>query len=221
MTTAAPSPSRRPRLAAVCLLTLLLAACTGRGGGQLPPDALHSGAASFGFSVSCEDKGGINPQTGQLRIQLSYGDRGTQLPQGSLMRLSPFSVHGVVDEVDPVEESMLCSASEPLRTPGELVFLGRYRVTSASAGFPADCARELSASSCRFEVVVQDTDRSATPSSGDWFSIRLSTMTSTTSSKPVECPDGASLPCYVTEFGDDRVVYARAGHLSSGNLTVD
>ena len=49
-----------------CILVVVLTACTGRGGGQLPPSAGFPGAAPFGFSFSCEDKGGLNPSTGQL-----------------------------------------------------------------------------------------------------------------------------------------------------------
>ena len=65
-------------LAVVGILAVALTACTGRGGGQLPPDGVvFNGPASFGFSFSCEDKGGLNPPTGQLRIQLSYTDHGS------------------------------------------------------------------------------------------------------------------------------------------------
>jgi hypothetical protein len=50
----------------------MLTACTGSGGGQLPPQSpVFTGPASFGFTFSCEDKGGINPSTGQLRLQLT------------------------------------------------------------------------------------------------------------------------------------------------------
>src|SRR3954468_9120711 len=46
-------------VAAAGLAAMSLTACPGRGGGQLPPDnVLFKGAASFGFSFSCEDKGG-------------------------------------------------------------------------------------------------------------------------------------------------------------------
>jgi hypothetical protein len=69
---------------------VLLTACTGSGGGYLPPNepAGFTGKASFGFTFSCEDKGGINPPTGQLRLQLTYTDHGTN-PIGS-----PFSIQG-------------------------------------------------------------------------------------------------------------------------------
>ena len=57
---------------------------------------LFTGPASFGFSFSCEDKGGMNPPTGRLRIQLSYTDHGSS-PLGS-----SFSIHGTADKIDPV-----------------------------------------------------------------------------------------------------------------------
>ena len=90
---------RSVMLAAACILAVVLTACTGRGGGQLPPGAGFTGPASFGFSFSCEDKGGINPQTGQLKIELSYNDKGSN-PLGS-----SFGIHGTVDTIDPVLES--------------------------------------------------------------------------------------------------------------------
>src|SRR4051812_48934774 len=86
-------------LAAVGILIPLVAACTGRGGGQLPPSAGFTDQASFGFTFSCEDPGGINPPTGQLKIELSYTDHGSN-PIGS-----SFSIHGIVDEIDPVTVS--------------------------------------------------------------------------------------------------------------------
>ena len=42
----------------------------------------------------------MNPPTGQLRIQLAYTDHGTSLLLGA-----PFSIHGIVDRIDPVLES--------------------------------------------------------------------------------------------------------------------
>ena len=67
MKTGAPPARRRSLfLAAAGILAVVLTACTGRGGGQLPPSVGFTGAASFGFSFSCEDSGGINPPTGQL-----------------------------------------------------------------------------------------------------------------------------------------------------------
>ena len=213
MTTAASTSSRRPPLALVGLLVLLLTACTGRGGGQLPPDVGFPGSASFGFSFSCEDKGGVNPPTGQLRIQLSYAEHGTNLLG------PPFSIHGVVDEIDPRVESMLCNGQEPPPDGNDLIFLGRYRLTSASEGFPRECSgTDITASSCRFEVVVGDGDRTLSPSAGDRFAITLSSETSTTTT---DCPPLAGPVCYITAFPDASVLYARAGALSSGNLTVE
>ena len=64
---------------------MLLTACTGSGGGYLPPGptasdtfpiTVFTGKASFGFNFSCEDSGGVNPSTRQLRIQLTCTDHG-------------------------------------------------------------------------------------------------------------------------------------------------
>jgi hypothetical protein len=198
-----PYLRRSLSVAAIGILAVALTACTGRGGGQLPPDGIvFTGPASFGFSFSCEDKGGVNPRTGQLRIQLSYSDHGSN-PIGS-----SFSIHGTADTLDPMLESMICIGRNPPEPdPNELIFLGRYRPTSsAPAGFPSTCpARETpSTPSCRFEVTVRDNDMNRAPSTGDYFQIRLSSGTAL---------DDELIP--------EAVFYARAGVLSSGNLTVD
>ena len=202
MKTGAPSFRRRSMLlAAVGILALVLTACTGVGGGQLPPDNVAFKApASFGFSFSCEDKGGINPPTGQLAIQLSYIDHGAN-PLGS-----GFSIHGIVDQIDPVLESAICIGQNPPPGGNELIFLGRYRLTSsAPAGFPSTCpTRETKTTPlCRFEVIVRDNDQNLRPSPGDYFQITLSSATAVTS-----------------ELDPAFVFYTRAGLLSSGNLTV-
>jgi hypothetical protein len=196
-------------LAAAGILAVVLTACTGRGGGQLPPQGLFSGPASFGFTFSCEDQGGINQKTGQLRIELSYTDHGAN-PIGS-----SFSIHGIVDTIDPVVESAACIGDEP--APGGLLtFLGRYYLTSsAPAGFPSTCpTRETETTPlCRFEVTVQDSDRNLAPSPGDSFSIKLSNSPS---------PDCEISPLACSQLDPSASVpYARAGLLSSGNLTVD
>jgi hypothetical protein len=206
MKTGARSFRRRSiLLAAAGILAVVLTACTGRGGGQLPPQGPFKAPASFGFTFSCEDSGGLNPPTGQLRIQLFYTDHGTN-PLGS-----GFSIHGIVDRIDPVLESQICQGQNPPPPPGPpnvLIFLGRYRLTSsAPAGFPSDMCptRETPTSKlCRFEVEVHDNDRNMAPSPGDFFSIQLSS----------------------TKILDDNltpgtVFYTRAGFLKSGNLTVD
>jgi hypothetical protein len=177
-----------------------LAACTGRGGGYLPPDPVlgFSGQASLGFSFSCQDSGGINPPTGRLAIQLSYNDKGTN-PIGG-----PFGIHGTVDTIDPVVESMFCIGKNPPPGGKELIFLGRYRpTTSPPAQFPAACQKS-SAPSCRFEVVVRDNDGDLAPSKGDFFKIRLSNATAVTS-----------------ELDPLTVFYTRAGLLAGGNITVN
>jgi hypothetical protein len=184
-------------LAAACILAVVLAACTGRGGGQLPPSVGFPGAASFGFSFSCEDKGGLKP-TGQLHIQLSYADKGT-----SPTIDSSFGIHGIVDTIDPVLESMQCAGQEPPPGGNELIFLGRYRLTSGSPDeFPEACRSETP--TCRFEVIVRDNDHDGAPSPRDYFQITLSSATALTS-----------------ELDPTAVFYTRAGLLSSGNLTVD
>lgn len=197
MKTGVPPSLRRPLLLAVVgLLIALLAACTGRGGGQLPPQPVlgYNGAASFGFSFSCERR--------DLRIQLSYTDHGSSMFLGS-----PFSIHGTADTIDPVLESQICIGENPPPGGNELIFLGRYSLTSSPpVGFPSTCrTRETPTSPlCRFEVIVRDNDRSLSPSPGDFFSIKLSSATALTS-----------------ELDPLTVFYARAGLLSSGNLTVD
>ena len=201
MKTGAPQSRRRSLfLAAAGILAMVLTACTGRGGGQLPPALAFNGAASFGFSFSCEDKGGLNPPTGKLAIQLSYTDHGSN-PIGS-----SFSIHGIADTIDPVLESQICAGQNPPPGGNELIFLGRYSLTSsAPALFPSTCpTRETPTSPlCRFEVIVQDNDRNLAPSQGDFFSIKLSNGTALSTQLP------------------GTVFYARAGYLSSGNLTVN
>ena len=199
-----PRLFRRPIvLAAAGILAVLLTACTGSGGGQLPPNepAGFTGKASFGFHFSCEDKGGINPPTGQLRIQLSYRDHGSN-PIGS-----PFSIQGTADELDPVLESMFCSGQNPPEPdPNELTFVGTYRPTTPPPpGFPQTCPRRETSTSplCRFEVTVRDIDGNRTASKGDFFSIKLSSST-----------------VLDDELDPATVFYARAGLLAGGNLTV-
>jgi hypothetical protein len=187
-------------LAVAGILVVVLAACTGRGGGYLPPQPGFSGPASFGFDFSCEDKGGVNPPTGQLSIQLAYTDHGSN-PIGSW-----FSIHGIVDTIDPVLESAICIGQNPPPGGNELIFLCRYRLISGSpAGFPATCpARETKTSPlCRFEVIVRDNDMNRAPSIGDYFQIRLSSGT-----------------VLDDELDPATVFYTRAGLLAGGNLTV-
>jgi len=185
------------------ILMAMLAACTGRGGGYLPPASpAFNGQASVGFSFSCEDKGGINPPTGQLRIELAYVEHGTYLPAGR-----PFSIHGVVDVIDPLLESAVCIGQNPPPPPaGTLIFLGRYwPVSTAPVGFPTTCpARESrTVPSCRFEVEVRDNDSNRAPSKGDYFSIQLSGTTALS-----------------TQVDPATVFYTRAGLLEGGNITV-
>ena len=198
------SPLQRRALIAVAtgLLVVALAGCTGRGGGYLAPAApLFAGEASFGFSFSCERSSNSvspNPPGGRLRIELSYTDHGAN-PLGAA-----FSIHGDVDQIDPVLESMICIGQNP--PPNELIFLGTYRAsTSAPAGFPTSCPAKETATTplCHFEVIVRDNDLSRSPSKGDAFSIRLSSATVVSS-----------------QLDPTTVFYVRAGLLAGGNLTV-
>jgi hypothetical protein len=193
-------------LALAGILVAVLAACTGRGGGHLPiASPLFTGPATFGFSFSCErSSGSTNPNApaGQLRIRLSYADHGSN-PIGSR-----FSIQGVADPIDPVLESAICIGQNPPPGGDELIFLGRYRLTSpAPAGFPSSCpTREaLTTSWCRFEVIVRDNDQDYPRSVGDFFSIKLSTVTDS----------------QITEFPAGTVFYARAGLVEGGNITID
>jgi hypothetical protein len=184
----------------------MVTACSGSGGGYLPPGATASdtfpdtgftGKASFGFNFSCDDKGGVNPSTGKLQVKLTYNDHGTSQLLGS-----PFSIRGTVDELDPVLESRICIGQNPPPGGSELIFLGQYRLTSSPPpGFPQSCT--LTSPLCRFEVIVRDTDGNLGGSKGDFFSIKLSSTTAVTS-----------------ELDPLTVFYARAGYLDGGNLTV-
>jgi predicted small lipoprotein YifL len=203
-------------LTAACMLALVLTACTGKGGGYLPPGpsagtdvfpqaqfpgTVFTGQAPFGFTFSCEDKGGLNPPTGKLAIERAYSDQGT-----SPFLAAPFSIHGIVDKIDPVLESQICQGQEPPPGGNELIFLGRYRPTSSSkpGGLKSCPTSETTTSSlCRFEVIVQDNDDNLRPSKGDFFSIKLSSATAVTST-----------------LDPLKVFYARAGTLAGGNLTV-
>ena len=162
-------------LAAACILAVVLTACTGSGGGYLPPQSpVFTGQASFGFTFSC--------QKGDLKIELSYNDKGSN-PIGS-----SFGIHGIVDTVDPVLESQICIGENPPPPPeNQLIFLGRYSLTSsAPARFPSTCPKRETSTSplCRFEVIVQDNDQSLSPSPGDFFSIKLSSVDRSQQSTP-------------------------------------
>jgi hypothetical protein len=190
--------------AATVFLVAVLTACTAHGGGQLPPSAGFTGPASFGFSFSCERSSSstnLNPPTGQLRTQLSYTEHGSYLPLGSR-----FTIHGIVDELDPIVESAFCIGQNPPPGGNELTFLGRFWPTSsAPAGLEACPRRETSTTPlCRFEVTVRDDDHDLAPSTGEFFSIKLSSST-----------------VLEGELDPATVVYARAGLLERGNITVN
>jgi hypothetical protein len=194
-------------VAAAGIVAVALTACAARGGGELPPDgAVFTGPATFGFSVSCERSSrstNLHPKPGRLRVQLAYHDHGSN-PIGS-----SFEIHGIVDEIDPVVESMICIGDEPPPGGNELTFMGRYRlVSSAPEGFPSTCpARETDTTPlCRFEVTFRDNDMNGSAGTGDFFQIRLSTET---------------VPLIDLDPLAPEVFYTRGGVLSGGNITVD
>jgi hypothetical protein len=198
-------------LAAACILAVVLTACTGKGGGYLPPSLGFTRQAAFGFTFSCEK--------GDLKIELSYNEKGSSLQIVS----SPFGIHGIVDEVSPLDESEACIGDEPTPVPGKLTFLGRYYLTSsAPSGYPSTCPKKETSTTplCRFEVIVDDKDQSGSPTPGDFFSIKLSTVTSIYAECPPDADPAVEPPCYITEFPTASVVYARAGFLGGGNITV-
>ena len=109
---------------------VVLAACTGRGGGYLPPQPGFTGQGSFGFTFSCEN--------GDLKIELAYNDKGSSMLLGS-----PFGIHGTVDTLDPVVESAVCIDDNPPPPPeNQLIFLGRYRLTSSAPSVLPGCLRD-------------------------------------------------------------------------------
>ena len=198
---AARSSAWIPRVGWVLVLGVLLAGCTGRGGGWLPPNSpAFSGQATLGFTFSCQDSSQLVGPTGRLRIELQYSDKGSN-PLGG-----PFSVHGEADSLDPVLESAICIGQNPPPGGYALIFLGVYRTTSSPPpGFPTDCATTDSDTDrppCRFEVIVRDNDGNRGPSKGDFFSIKLSQSTDASSK--------------LASF-----FYFRAGVLGGGNLQVD
>jgi hypothetical protein len=199
-----PHLRRGLSVAAAGILAVALTACSGHGGGQLPPDDVaFMGPATFSFSFSCERSSrstNLHPKPGRLRIQLTYHDHGKN-PIGS-----SFAIHGFADEIDPVIESMFCIGDEPPPGGTELTFMGRYRlVSSAPEDFPSTCpAHETETTPmCRFEVTVRDNDMNASAGIGDYFEIRLSSAT------------------VLGELDPATVFYTRAGVLSKGNITVD
>jgi hypothetical protein len=68
---------------------------------------------------------------------------------------------------------------------------------------------------------VHDNDRDLAPSTGDFFSIKLSTTTETVTEECPDPPDPDVKECLVTELPPASVFYTRFGYLEGGNLTVD
>ena len=78
-------------------------------------------------------QGRHNPPTGQLRLQLTYRDHGSN-PIGS-----SFSIQGTADTLDPLLESMICIGQEPPIGGNTLIFVGHLPADDTAAdGFPPD-----------------------------------------------------------------------------------
>jgi hypothetical protein len=192
----------------VAVMAALLVACSGSGGGWLPPNATFPGQATMGFTFDCERNAKTvnqNPPTGRLHIELAYLEQGP-----SLTLSSGFGIHGVADVIDPALQSAVCIGQEPPADGQTLTFLGRYRLTSSPpAGFPSSCVTTTSSKGdCRFEVQVRDNDYNHAPSAGDYFAIQLSTQVCST----MDC---------LSQLRVGTVFYTRAGLLGGGNLTVE
>ena len=101
-------------LAAAGILAVVLTACTGRGGGQLPPDKRARVHRPGVVRLQLQLRGQGRPESADrsARIQLAYTDQGTS-PIGS-----SFAIHGIVDKIDPVLESAICIGQNPPPPPG-------------------------------------------------------------------------------------------------------
>ena len=174
------------------ILVVVLAACTGRGGGYLPPQP----------ACSLVRRRSASRSAARTATSRSSSPTTTRAATPSARRSG---------SMGPSTRSTRCwnlrSVSARTRLPAgnQLIFLGRYRLTSsAPSGFPAAC--KTTTPLCRFEVIVQDNDRNLTPSPGDFFSIKLSTVTAPCPSDPLISRAATPSP--------DRVL--RAGRLSGG-----
>ena len=187
------------------VLVVLLAACNGRGGGQLPAASpVFMAPASFGFDFSCERSSkstSPNAPAGRLRIQVAYVEHGAN-PLGS-----GFAIHGTVDIIDSVLESQICIGQNPPPTSNELIFLGRFRPGHLASGrVPEDL-----------------------PDQGDGRVVVVPLR----DHRPRQRPEPRAVPGRLLrhpalerdgghqQLDPTTVFYARAGLLSSGNLTVD
>jgi hypothetical protein len=197
------APTKRLRrfgmIGMATVLTLVLAGCTGRGGGVLAPTLGFTGQATIGFSFTCEN--------GRLQLSLEYQDHATN-PFGG-----PFSIHGVADKISPALESYFCvgDASNGALPAGEILFQGTYTVQSGRPGMfdPAGCAATFMVGTgeiltgCRFTADVRDSGARG-PSKGDYLSIKLFGGPDTGDTMHTALP-----------------IYARDGYLASGNFQVD
>ncbi len=194
-------------LAAACMLALVLTACTGKGGGYLPPSAGFTGQASFGFTFSCEK--------GDLKIELSYNDKGSNLQSSARRSGFMASSTGRPSGLNP--RPVLARTRLLRREQADLLGPLLPDVVGA-VGLSIDVPQ------------AGDVDLAAMPLRGHRAGQRpehepVHRATSSRSSCPrnfahttIARPKSSS--CVITEFPTASVVYARAGFLAGGNITV-
>lgn len=146
---------------------LLLSACTARGGGQIgeplsgEPVAVYSGQATFGFTFTCELKGG----KAVIRGQLEYHDKAPSTVRG--VGFPAIALHGVVDPL--FTDVTTCEAAAKVYLD-VAQFRGTYSPQTLDPAIPDDLERG------RFVVLVFDQGEpggSTANTTGDAFSIEL------------------------------------------------
>ena len=138
-------------LAAACILAVVLTACTGKGGGYLPPQkpGVHRPGA---VRLHVQLREGW-PES--AKIELAYNDKGAATRSVRRLEFTASSTR-LTRCWNP--QFALARIHRPGRN--QPIFLGRYSQTSsAPAVFPSTCPeRNETTSLCRFEVIVQDND---------------------------------------------------------------
>ena len=157
-------------LAAIGVLVAVLTACTGRGGGYLPPERAFRCSTARRRSASPSAASASPAARTRIRRPVSSASSSPTTNTATTSRSARRSGStGSSTSIDPVLESAICIGQNPPPGGNELIFLGRYRPTSAPpAGFPATCpTRETKTTPlCRFEVIVRDNDGEPRPVAG-------------------------------------------------------
>ena len=190
-------------LAGIGVLVAVLTACTGRGADTCRLTSVaFTGPASFGFTLQLRGQGRREPAD-RSAAHPALLQRTRQQPRIG----SPFGIHGIVDMIDPVLESMICIGQNPPPGGKELIFLGRYRpTTSAPAGFPKSCPtrrRRPTAVPFRGHRAGQRQEPARR---------RRATSSRSRCRAPRQSP---------SDLDPATVFYTRAGLLEGGNLTVN